>query len=149
MPGRYLSITLALFLMAVVAVEVETASPLPGSPTRDGIHMILPDGEANRYWPRWRGPTGQGLAVGTGYPDTWSATQNVLWKVEVPGRGNSSPIVWADRIFLTTARDGGKLPLGPVLSEVRREAPLGIHPPGGRARQGLLEELPRLGHAGH
>ena len=110
MSGRYLSISLALFLMAVIAVEVETAGPLPGSPTEDGIHMILPDGEANRYWSRWRGPTGQGLAVGTDYPDTWSATQNVLWKVEVPGRGNSSPIVWADRIFLTTARDGGKHP---------------------------------------
>ncbi|MDE2755897.1 MAG: PQQ-binding-like beta-propeller repeat protein, partial [Acidobacteriota bacterium] len=110
MPGRTLTISLTLLLMAVVAVEVETAGPLPGSPTGDGIHMILPDGEAKRYWSRWRGPTGQGLAVGKGYPDTWSANQNVLWKVEVPGRGNSSPIVWADRIFLTTARDGGKRP---------------------------------------
>ena len=110
MSGRTLSISLALFLMAAIAVEVETAGPLPGSRPPDGIHMILPDGEANRYWPRWRGPSGQGLAGGTGYPDSWSATQNVLWKVEVPGRGNSSPIVWADRIFLTTARDGGKRP---------------------------------------
>ncbi len=110
MSGRYLTIFLAMFLMAVIAVEVETAGPLPGSPSRDGIHMILSGGEANRFWSRWRGPTGQGLAVGSGYPDTWSATQNVLWQVEVPGRGNSSPIVWADRIFLTTARDGGKRP---------------------------------------
>ena len=110
MSGRTLTISLALLLTAVIGVEVETAGPLPGSRSPDGIHMILPDGEANRYWSRWRGPTGQGLAVGTGYPDTWSATQSVVWKVEVPGRGNSSPIVWGDRIFLTTARDGGKRP---------------------------------------
>ena len=104
MPGRYATISLALFLIAVFAVKVETADPLSGSRTQDGIRMILPDGEANRYWPRWRGPTGQGLARGGGYPDTWSATLNVQWKVQVPGRGNSSPIVWADRIFLTTAQ---------------------------------------------
>ncbi len=110
MPGRTLTISLALALIAVLAAEVETAGPLAGSRTRDGIHMILPDEEAGRYWPRWRGPSGQGLAAGTGYPDSWSDSLNVLWKVEVPGRGNSSPIVWADRIFLTTARDGGKRP---------------------------------------
>ena len=110
MPGRYSTISLALFLIAVFGSEVETAGPVPGSPTQDGVRMILPDGEANRYWPSWRGPTGQGLARGEGYPDTWSATRNVQWQVQVPGRGNSSPIVWADRIFLTTARDGGKRP---------------------------------------
>ena len=54
-------------------------------------------------WPRWRGPSGQGLVADSGYPDAWSATRNVRWKVEVPGRGNSSPIVWGDRIFLTTS----------------------------------------------
>jgi outer membrane protein assembly factor BamB len=43
-----------------------------------------------------------------GYTDTWSDTKNVQWKVRVPGRGNSSPIVWEDKIFLTTAYDGGK-----------------------------------------
>jgi len=72
------------------------------------VSVIPPDGEGAKYWPRWRGPTGQGLGEGD-YPDTWSDTQNVLWKVEVPGRGNSSPIIWKDRIFLTAAHDkGGK-----------------------------------------
>ena len=64
--------------------------------------------EASRYWPRWRGPSGQGWVKGNGYPDTWSDTENVLWKQEVPGSGNSSPIIWGDRIFLTTAYDGGE-----------------------------------------
>ena len=71
------------------------------------VRLIADEGEAAKYWARWRGPSGQGLVSGTGYPDTWSATQNVLWKVRVAGNGNSSPIVWRDRIFLTTAQQGG------------------------------------------
>jgi outer membrane protein assembly factor BamB len=71
--------------------------------------MVPPDPPAELYWPRWRGPSGQGL-VDTrehSYPDTWSPTEHVLWRVDVPGRGHSSPIVWADRIFLTTSYDNG------------------------------------------
>ena len=48
------------------------------------------------------------MATGGGYPDTWSATENVLWKTPVPGSGNSSPIVWGDRVFVTTAYEGGR-----------------------------------------
>jgi outer membrane protein assembly factor BamB len=73
-----------------------------------GVQMVPVEGEGTRYWSRWRGPSGQGLATGTTYPDTWSATQNVQWRVPVPGRGNSSPIVWRDRIIITTAYDGGR-----------------------------------------
>jgi outer membrane protein assembly factor BamB/rhodanese-related sulfurtransferase len=71
------------------------------------VRMVAVEGEGAKYWPVWRGPSGQGLVTGT-YPDTWSATENVLWKKPVPGRGNSSPIVWADRIFLTTAHESGR-----------------------------------------
>jgi len=70
--------------------------------------MIEAEGEARKYWPQWRGPSGQGLVQGAGYPDTWSETENVRWKVQVPGGGNSSPIVWKDRIFLTTAYGAGR-----------------------------------------
>ena len=73
----------------------------------DSVHMISVDGEGSEYWSRWRGPSGQGHVSGTGYPVTWSSTENVLWKAKVPGKGNSSPIVWANRIFLTTAHDDG------------------------------------------
>jgi outer membrane protein assembly factor BamB len=72
------------------------------------VHMIAVEGEGAKYWPRWRGPSGQGLVTGSGYPDRWSPTENVLWKQSVPGSGNSSPIIWGDRIFVTTARDGGR-----------------------------------------
>ncbi|MFH1575309.1 MAG: PQQ-binding-like beta-propeller repeat protein [Acidobacteriota bacterium] len=78
-----------------------------GSGPDPAVAMHLPGGEAMKYWSRWRGPSGQGLVDGSGYPGTWSETQNVLWKVKVPGRGHSSPIVWADRIFLTTAAEDG------------------------------------------
>ena len=70
--------------------------------------MVGDSGEGAKYWPRWRGPSGQGVVSGTGYPDSWSGTENVKWKVPVPGSGNSSPIVWGDRIFVTTAYEGGR-----------------------------------------
>src|SRR5262249_12035160 len=72
------------------------------------VRMVPPDGDGGKYWPRWRGPSGQGLVPDGNYPDTWSDTQNVIWRIEPPGRGNSSPIIWKDKIFLTTAHDAGK-----------------------------------------
>jgi outer membrane protein assembly factor BamB len=72
------------------------------------VSLLPAEGEAARYWPRWRGPSGQGLVQGSGYPDEWSDTKNVLLRAPVPGSGNSSPIVFRDRIFLTTARDSGR-----------------------------------------
>ena len=53
-------------------------------------------------WPRWRGPFDNGVARGAA-PTRWSETENIAWKAEVPGRGHSSPVIWGDRIFLTTA----------------------------------------------
>jgi len=63
----------------------------------------------NPHWAQWRGPNGQGIATGD-YQDTWSDTQNVAWKTEIPGKGHSSPIVWGDRIFLTTSVQGKHVP---------------------------------------
>lgn len=73
----------------------------------DGVKMITTEGEGANYWPGWRGPSAQGYVKGSGYPDTWSSTDNVVWRTSIPGEGNSSPIVWDDRIFLTTSRTGG------------------------------------------
>ena len=80
------------------------ALPALSEPT---VEMIVPQGEAQKYWPRWRGPSGQGYVNGSGYVDTWSDTQNVLWKVPVPGTSNSSPIVWGDLIVMATAHGDG------------------------------------------
>jgi outer membrane protein assembly factor BamB len=59
-------------------------------------------------WPQFRGPTGQGHSDEQGLPLSWSETKNVRWKVAIPGRGWSSPVVQGDRIWLTTATDEGK-----------------------------------------
>jgi outer membrane protein assembly factor BamB len=59
-------------------------------------------------WPQFRGPGARGIAPdNANLPDYWSATSNVAWKAEIPGRGWSSPIVWGDRVFVTTAVSAG------------------------------------------
>ena len=100
-PRRLAAVILALGMLAALA-------PAAGAQDSAGVRMVPPEGDGARYWPRWRGPSGQGVVEGTGYPDRWSDSENVLWKRPVPGRGHSSPIVWGDRIFLTTSRDRGR-----------------------------------------
>ena len=58
-------------------------------------------------WPRFRGLNGQGHSSETGLPLHWNATSNVVWKKEIPGDGWSSPIVWDDKVFLTSALENG------------------------------------------
>jgi len=59
-------------------------------------------------WPAWRGPTGQGLSTETSLPTEWSPSKNVKWKIALPDSGNSTPIVWGDKIFLTQSTEKGK-----------------------------------------
>ena len=61
-------------------------------------------------WPQWRGPSGQGVSEEKNLPDEWSSTKNIKWKAAIPGRGHSSPIVWGNRIFVTTAIEGDVVP---------------------------------------
>jgi outer membrane protein assembly factor BamB len=56
-------------------------------------------------WPGWRGPRGDGHCTEQNVPLTWSKSENVHWKIPLPYKGNSSPVVWGDRIFLTQALD--------------------------------------------
>jgi outer membrane protein assembly factor BamB len=58
-------------------------------------------------WTHWRGPSGQGYSEDTQVPLTWSESQNLLWKTPLPGRGNSSPILHGERIFLTASSKDG------------------------------------------
>ncbi len=76
---------------------------------------------AEHHWPQWRGPLGTGVAPNADPPVEWSETKNVRWKVALPGKGHSTPIVWGDRIFLTTA-----VPYGEKLPPKRSTAP-GTH----------------------
>jgi outer membrane protein assembly factor BamB len=54
-------------------------------------------------WPTWRGPTLNGVSAETGLPATWSATENVAWKLPLPAFSGSTPIIWGDRIFMNVA----------------------------------------------
>jgi outer membrane protein assembly factor BamB len=54
-------------------------------------------------WPQWRGPDNDGICKETNLPTEWDATKNVVWKLAMPGMGSSTPAVWGDRIFLTSA----------------------------------------------
>jgi outer membrane protein assembly factor BamB len=72
-------------------------------------------------WAAWRGPFANGVSTTANPPVTWSETNNVRWKIEVPGKGHSSPIVFGERIYLTTA-----VPVGEKMPAVFDDAP-GVH----------------------
>ena len=63
---------------------------------------------ADANWPQFRGPGSAGVSADAAFPDRWSATENVAWKTDVPGRSWSSPIVWGDRVFLTAVVNSGE-----------------------------------------
>ena len=63
---------------------------------------------ADQPWPQFRGPAGNGHAVANSLPTTWSESENVQWKTPIPGRGWSSPVVWEDQVWLTTATPDGR-----------------------------------------
>lgn len=69
------------------------------------IAELVPSGSD---WPCWRGTSGHNVAVGSSPPLTWSISENVQWKTSLPGRGHSSPCLWGDQIFVTTADDAAQ-----------------------------------------
>lgn len=84
---------------------------------------VIVEAQTSAHWPQWRGPFFNGMARGDA-PTSWSDTTNVKWKTQIPGRGFSTPAVWGDRIFLTTA-----IPTG-------TPAPAADQPQGGRRGAG-------------
>jgi outer membrane protein assembly factor BamB len=72
------------------------------------------DKESENYWPQWRGPLGSGVAPHADPPVEWSESKNIRWKISLPGKGHSTPVIWGKRIFLTTA-----VPYGDELEPVR------------------------------
>ncbi|MGH9971357.1 MAG: PQQ-binding-like beta-propeller repeat protein [Pyrinomonadaceae bacterium] len=67
-------------------------------------------GASDADWPQWRGPAGLGVSREKNLPTEWSATKNIKWKTPIAGRAHSSPIVWGNRIFITTAIEGPVVP---------------------------------------
>jgi outer membrane protein assembly factor BamB len=66
------------------------------------------EGKREEHWPQFRGPHAAGVGGNARLPDRWSATENVAWKTDLPGRSWSSPIVWGDRVFLTAVVNLGE-----------------------------------------
>jgi outer membrane protein assembly factor BamB len=79
-------------------------SILPVSaPCLVGLWLFAAPALAGENWPQFRGPGSSGVSDGSGLPDQWSATENVVWRTKIAGRAWSSPVVWGDRIFVTSA----------------------------------------------
>ncbi len=82
---------------AVLATSQQPLKKAAADKVRDDVH-----------WNNWRGPLGNGLAPDADPPIQWSEDKNILWKINLPGTGCSSPIVWKDRLYVTTAVPTGK-----------------------------------------
>jgi outer membrane protein assembly factor BamB len=61
------------------------------------------DTTSEKYWPQWRGPYATGVSRTADPPVEWSETKNVRWKVEIPGRGSGTPVIWGDKVFVLSA----------------------------------------------
>jgi outer membrane protein assembly factor BamB len=102
--------TFTLFSVLLLAVMPGRApAGEAGSPTAR---------EALRFWPQWRGPLATGVAPQADPPVKWSERENLRWKLPLPGKGHSTPIIWGDRVFLTAA-----MPYGETLAAVYDNAP--------------------------
>ena len=108
--------------MLVRAIRIMVPALLIALP----LGSVFADTE-NYNWPTWRGPNADGVAVQGNPPLTWSETKNIKWKVALPGSGDSTPVVWEDKIFVTTAVALGE------------EAPASSPPQGRRRGHGIRQ----------
>ena len=107
--------------------------PLVGRAVALGVLVLLCAATAEaQQWPRFRGPEGTGLARegdDPALPDTWSRTENVLWRTELPGIGWSSPIVWGRTVFVSAVSSDGDVetPIGGVYRGGERPTSTDVH----------------------
>ena len=87
-----------LLISLVLAFLVVATAERP-----DAQRAAAPAGSGRNFWPTWRGPYNTGVSTTAQPPTEWSETKNVRWKIELPGRGAASPIVWGDRVYVLTA----------------------------------------------
>jgi outer membrane protein assembly factor BamB len=72
------------------------------------LAVVGPSAGANDHWPQFRGPSAGVAENDPALPERWSATENVVWAIDVPGVGWSSPVVWGDHVFITTVINSGQ-----------------------------------------
>ena len=125
---RWPAVPVILFGGLIIAVLVRSSDELDkarlANPGRKNYKENTPDPDLNsnqvsldstgtnkrnasRNWPQWRGPFGTGVAPHANPPVEWSEQKNVRWKLELPGKGHSTPVIWDDRLFLTTTVEFG------------------------------------------
>jgi outer membrane protein assembly factor BamB len=102
-----------LSILLALATSSSPCGPLPPDESHD--RPTLPadvktiNAKRTGEWPAWRGPNGDGVADGRSLATHWSQTENVRWSVKLPGWGTSSPVVYGDRLFVTSqVEQGGK-----------------------------------------
>jgi outer membrane protein assembly factor BamB len=93
-------------------------------------------------WAQWRGPAGTGEAPSGDPPTAWSQDKNIRWKVKLPGRGSSTPIIWGDSIFIQTAVVAG----GSAAAPAPEPAPTPATQPAGGRRGGGRAQRPTEVH---
>lgn len=81
---------------------------MPSFPLLFVLGLAVAGAPAPDNWPQFRGPTGDGHAAAADVPVKWGESQNVRWKTAIHDKGWSSPVIWGEQIWLTTARDDGK-----------------------------------------
>ena len=94
------------------------------------LMALTADANAEGRWPQFRGPGGRGVAEGVDLPSRWSPDQNIAWTQDLPGRGWSSPVVWGNRVYVTTAVNLGESEdpkKGLYFGGDRPEAPDSVH----------------------
>ena len=85
-------------------------------------------GAQTSNWPQWRGPNSAGISREVGLPTEWSPTKNIRWKTAISGRGHSSPIVWSNRVFLTSSIEGPVVPGAKAVRHTNNRGEEYVHP---------------------
>lgn len=91
-----------------------------------GVHAADTTDMRSLQWHQFRGPDATGVSPSGDPPTTWSESENVQWKIPIPGRGSSTPIVWGDKIFLVTAINSKKIAANLPAPEDQPKRPFGI-----------------------
>jgi outer membrane protein assembly factor BamB len=65
--------------------------------------LVEAQAPGEKFWPQWRGPKANGVAPAANPPTEWSESTNIRWKIDLPGRGASTPVVWGDHVYVSTA----------------------------------------------
>lgn len=111
---EYLTIIRSMILHRLSAALVVLAAACVFLFAVGPVAAADPEGDAVRYWPQWRGPLATGVAPRGDPPVTWSESENIRWKIPLPGLGHATPVVWGENIFVTSAEPFGEPLVAPA-----------------------------------